>query len=107
RRRAHRPRARGGSDRRDHGPLRRAVLRVRPPDAWRRRMTALGLDGVTVELGGRVVVDDVSASVDRGEWVALIGPNGAGKTHLLRAIARLPRHDRRESPQGTQAVDLA
>ena len=29
-------------------------------------MTAIGLDGVTVELGGRVVVDDVSASVDVG-----------------------------------------
>ena len=52
-------------------------------------MTAIGLDGVTVELGGRAVVDDVSASVERGEWVALIGPNGAGKTTLLRAIAGL------------------
>ena len=47
------------------------------------------LRGVTVELGGRPVVDRVDAVVGRGEWLALIGPNGAGKTTLLRAIARL------------------
>jgi iron complex transport system ATP-binding protein len=47
------------------------------------------LRGVTVELGGRPVVDDVDAAVADGEWLALIGPNGAGKTTLLRAIARL------------------
>jgi iron complex transport system ATP-binding protein len=52
-------------------------------------MNALELDGVTVTLGGRAVVRDVSTVVERGSWVALIGPNGAGKTSLLRAIAGL------------------
>ena len=52
-------------------------------------MSALELRGVTVELGGRAVVDRVDATVADGEWVALIGPNGAGKTTLLRALARL------------------
>ncbi len=52
-------------------------------------MTAIRLRGVTVELGGRAVVDRVDADVADGEWVALIGPNGAGKTTLLRALARL------------------
>ena len=52
-------------------------------------MTAIRLRGVTVELGGRAVVDCVDADVADGEWVALIGPNGAGKTTLLRALARL------------------
>jgi len=47
------------------------------------------LRDVTVRLGGRPVVDRVTATVGRGEWVALIGPNGAGKTTLLRAVARL------------------
>jgi iron complex transport system ATP-binding protein len=44
---------------------------------------------VTVELGGRPVVDHVDVVVADGEWLGLIGPNGAGKTTLLRAIARL------------------
>jgi iron complex transport system ATP-binding protein len=52
-------------------------------------MSAIRLRGVTVELGGRAVVDRVDADVADGEWVALIGPNGAGKTTLLRALARL------------------
>jgi iron complex transport system ATP-binding protein len=47
------------------------------------------LRGVTVELGGKPVVDAVDAVVADGEWLALIGPNGAGKTTLLRAVARL------------------
>ena len=56
-------------------------------------MSAIELDRVTVRLGGRPVVREVTARVERGEWVALIGPNGAGKTTLLRAIAGLVRHE--------------
>jgi len=47
------------------------------------------LRGVTVNLGGKPVVNRVDVAVADGEWLALIGPNGAGKTTLLRAIARL------------------
>ena len=49
----------------------------------------IDLRAVTVELGGRPVVDCVDAVVADGGWLGLIGPNGAGKTTLLRAIARL------------------
>ncbi len=55
-------------------------------------MNAIELREVTVELGGRPVVDRVDATVAEGEWIALIGPNGAGKTTLLRAIAGLVPH---------------
>jgi iron complex transport system ATP-binding protein len=55
-------------------------------------LTALALERVTVELGGRNVVDHVSFAVERGEWVTMIGPNGAGKTSLVRAIAGLVPH---------------
>jgi iron complex transport system ATP-binding protein len=48
---------------------------------------------VRVELGGRIVVDDVSFSLPGRALVALLGPNGAGKTTLLRAVAGLlPAH---------------
>jgi iron complex transport system ATP-binding protein len=51
--------------------------------------TALTLQQLSVSLGGRRVVRDVSLDVAHGEWVALVGPNGAGKTSVLRAIAGL------------------
>ncbi len=44
---------------------------------------------LSVTLGRAEVVRDISATIERGEWVALIGPNGAGKTTILRALAGL------------------
>ncbi len=69
-------------------------------------MSAIALDRVTVTLGGRAVVREVSAVVDEGEWVALIGPNGAGKTSLLRAITGLVAHDGDVWLNGAPAASL-
>ena len=44
---------------------------------------------LTVELAGRIVLNDISLSLASGHLVALVGPNGAGKTTLLRALAGL------------------
>lgn len=53
--------------------------------------TALVVENLSVELGGRTVLEDAELAVDRGEIVGLIGPNGAGKTTLLRTILGLLR----------------
>lgn len=45
--------------------------------------------GLSVELGGRAVLDRVDLSVAPGEIVTLVGPNGAGKTTLVRAVLGL------------------
>ena len=46
---------------------------------------------VTVEREGRLVLDDVSLSVEPGEAVAVIGRSGAGKTTILRLVNGLVR----------------
>jgi iron complex transport system ATP-binding protein len=65
------------------------------------------LRSITVELGGKPVVDGVSATVADGEWLALIGPNGAGKTTLLRAIARLVPFAGEIALEGRAAQELS
>lgn len=50
---------------------------------------ALALDRVTLDLGGRSVLRDVSFEIGAGQFVGVLGPNGAGKTTLMRAILGL------------------
>lgn len=44
---------------------------------------------LSVSLGKRSVLSDISLALPGGRLVALVGPNGAGKTTLLRALAGL------------------
>ena len=50
-------------------------------------MQGLELIGLTKILGGRVIIDNLNLTVEKGEMVSLLGPSGCGKTTTLRMIA--------------------
>ena len=43
----------------------------------------------------KMILDDISFSVDQGEFIALCGPSGCGKTTLLRQLRQCFPHGRR------------
>jgi iron complex transport system ATP-binding protein len=51
----------------------------------------LDIAGVSVDVAGRRILDDVRLSPALGEFVGVVGPNGSGKTTLLRTIYRVLR----------------
>lgn len=53
----------------------------------------LAAEGLSLLLGGRAVVDQVSLQLHAGQTVAIVGPNGAGKSSLLRLLAGLREPD--------------
>jgi len=57
-------------------------------------MALLDVHGVGKRFGGVQALQDVSATVHRGEIVGLIGPNGAGKTTLFNCISGVDTPDR-------------
>ena len=52
-------------------------------------MTSLAIDNLCVDLGGRPVLKNITASFNGGELVGVIGQNAGGKTTLLKAVAGL------------------
>ena len=48
----------------------------------------LDLSAVSLELSAKSILQDISFSLAKGEFIAVIGPNGAGKSSLLRLIQR-------------------
>lgn len=57
-------------------------------------MKLIGIDDITVRFDEKTILDHVSLSVDKGDFMAITGPNGGGKTTLLRVMLRLlkPTH---------------
>ena len=69
-------------------------------------MNAVVACGLTVRLGGKVIVDAIDLEVESGAWVTIIGPNGAGKSTALRAIGGLLPFTGRVELAGTPVEKL-
>lgn len=54
---------------------------------------AVVLSGVTKYYGDQIAVDDLSLTVQPGEFISLLGPSGCGKTTTLRMIAGFEQPD--------------
>ena len=61
--------------------------------------------GLKKAYGSRLVVKDVSLSVDKGEVVGLLGPNGAGKTTSFYMLVGLLRSDAGQILLDGQAIE--
>jgi multiple sugar transport system ATP-binding protein len=59
-------------------------------------MTQLQLQNITKRFGDLTALNDVSLTVNDGEFFVLLGPTGAGKTTTLRVIAGLEKPDEGE-----------
>jgi len=47
------------------------------------------LKDITVNLGEKNILQDISLTINQGEFVAILGPNGSGKSTLLKIILGL------------------
>jgi iron(III) transport system ATP-binding protein len=52
-------------------------------------MSYIELDGVSKRFAERIVLNDLSIRIERGERLVLFGPSGCGKTTVLRIVAGL------------------
>ena len=65
--------------------------------------------GVTLGYGRRVILRDLTFTIEQGDYFGLVGPNGAGKTTIVRAILGTLEPQRGEvrfRPRGGAAVKI-
>jgi len=56
--------------------------------AFNHTAALLAFNHISVMLGGKTVLQDISLSIGAGEHVAILGPNGCGKSTLIKTITR-------------------
>lgn len=52
-------------------------------------MQVVNIDNVSYRFNSALVLENISFTVDKGDFVGIIGPNGAGKTTLFRSMLGL------------------
>lgn len=57
--------------------------------ATEQALSAVAVEGLTLRIGGRTILEDVSLTVEPGQFIAVLGSNGAGKSTLMKALVGL------------------
>src|SRR5688500_11526199 len=57
------------------------------------KSAVIRIENVSKSFGELKAVNDLSITINEGEYVALLGPNGAGKTTLIEMIEGIQRPD--------------
>jgi len=72
-------------------PLREVSAGMPTPDTRARGRPVVSADHVSVVLGGRTILANVTFRIEDGELIVILGPNGAGKSTLLKLLLGLIR----------------
>ncbi|MBE9529589.1 MAG: ABC transporter ATP-binding protein [Proteobacteria bacterium] len=56
-------------------------------------MKALQITDLKKSYGANVAIDNISFSIEKGEFFGFLGPNGAGKTSTINCITGIATHD--------------
>ena len=52
------------------------------------------LEHVRIQFGRNIILEDISMTMNQGEFIVVLGPNGAGKTTLLKLLLGLIKQSR-------------
>lgn len=56
-------------------------------------MAYIEIRNLTKSYGNRIVLDDISLQMDKGEIMAVVGPSGTGKSTFLRIMCGIVKED--------------
>ncbi|UTM58663.1 heme ABC transporter ATP-binding protein [Photobacterium sp. CCB-ST2H9] len=62
------------------------IVRPLRPRHEKQQSPVLSAEGLSLQLGGKTLLDQLNISFRSGELTALLGPNGAGKSTLLKVL---------------------
>ncbi|KAF9587073.1 hypothetical protein IFM89_039759 [Coptis chinensis] len=79
-------------------PFQRKQLKIRFPERGRSGKFVVQMKNLEFGFGDKVLFNNASLTIQRGEKIAIIGPNGCGKSTLLKLIMGL------EKPRGGEVL---